>query len=163
MWKKFLESLIVSTTFRTYRENGPQIGKNYAYCKETAMLLVFHFRWIFIDIFGRITCNEEEEVIDHCFFYRFSSEIDIFVKYSENWYFSHFLTDGPVKCYFEKAILIKKTFEIRCFGWKKGFMWYYKTIGNVIWKKAFLVGAPLCTSLIISGSKNSVLIGLIDK
>ena len=29
------------------RQNGHQIGKNYAYCKEIALVLIFHFRKIF--------------------------------------------------------------------------------------------------------------------
>ena len=69
----------------------------YAYCKETALLLICHIGWIFGDIFGRIKSNQEQQVI-YCsflFFYWLSNEIDDFVKYSENWHFSHFLIDGP--------------------------------------------------------------------
>ena len=89
-------------------------------------------------------------------FYWFNTTIDVFVKYSENWYFSHFLIDGPVQCYPEKAILMKHTFQIRCFGWMKVCMWKEK--GNVVWKKDCLEGEPLCASLMISGFKNSSII-----
>ena len=49
-------------------------------------------------------------------FHGFSNDIDVFVKCSKNWHFPDLFIDGPVQCYPEKAILIKKTFQTRCFG-----------------------------------------------
>ena len=67
--KKFLEKFNGKSTFRAFHQNRPHIGKNYDYRKETALLLIFHFRWIFVDIFGKIKPNKKQQIIDCCFFY----------------------------------------------------------------------------------------------
>ena len=66
--KKFLEKFDGKLTFWVFHQNRLHIGKDYSYCKETAPVLIFHFRWIFVDIFGRITSNQEQQVINCLFF-----------------------------------------------------------------------------------------------
>ena len=91
----FLEKIDGKSIFRAFRQNKPYIGKNCAYCKKSTLVLTFHCRWLFVDIFGRINSNMEQQVINCGFFYWFSNENDDFVQHSENWHFSHFLIDVP--------------------------------------------------------------------
>ena len=80
-----------------------QTGKNYTYCKVTAQVLICCLSGLSIDfqenkLQWRITNHD-------CFFNRFSTEVDVFVKYPEN--FLHFLLDDPVSCCPEKPTVMK--------------------------------------------------------
>ena len=125
-------------------QNGLQTRKNCACWKKTILVLIFHFRGLFIDILKIINCNDGQ-VINCWFFDRFIPEIDLFVTPE---FLSHFSIDGPVQCCPEKAILI----QIRYFAWWKGCMSY--CIKNRSWNlnEAFSEGCAICKPPAILGS-----------
>ena len=66
--KKFLEKFDGKSTFRAFHQNRPHIGRNSAYCKAPALLLIFLFRWIFVDIFWRINKLNQKQQVNIFFF-----------------------------------------------------------------------------------------------
>ena len=79
------------------------------YSKVTSVVLVSHFRRMFIGIFRRINCNKEQQVINFLAdsVLKFKTEIDIFIKDPKNWMFLHFSVDSPVQCCPEKSNLMQ--------------------------------------------------------
>ena len=120
-----------------YIQNCLQARKSCTCCKKTILVLIFHFRGLFIDILKKINCNNEQKIINCWFFGWFITEIDLFVRHG---IFSHFLIDGPVQCCSEKTILI----QIRFSGRGKGCMSYCMKNRSLNLKEAFSEGCTIC-------------------
>ena len=60
----FRKNLAVSHNFETAIKMVFKIGKYYAYCKKTILVLILNFSEMFIDILKRINYNDEYQVIN---------------------------------------------------------------------------------------------------
>ena len=91
---KFLQKFDGKWTFRAIHQNKSHIGKNYAYFEEASLVLLFHFRWIFVDIFGRVKSYQKQWVIN-CFFIDSVMKFMFLLNTLETDIFHIFLIDGP--------------------------------------------------------------------
>ena len=104
--KKLWRNLAVSQHFKACHQNESETGKNFAYSKATVLVLISHFRGMFIVILGGYlaTRNNKSQIFGFSVLkLKFSTEIDIFIKFPQNGNFSHFSVDYPVQCCPENA------------------------------------------------------------
>ena len=101
-------NLMVSQYFRPVVKMCSKPRKTFFYSKMTVVVLISHFRGMFIVIFRRLNCSEEQQFINWWFFSWFRAEIhcwneiDIFSNTPKT-EFLNFSIDSPVQCCPEKA------------------------------------------------------------
>ena len=112
--KTIWRNLTVSQYFRPVIKMGSQTGKTFCDRKLSAVMLIFHSRRIFIVIFKRTKCNNEEKQVISCWFFSWFSYWNSVLKFmfllnnpnTES--FLCFSIISPAQCCPEKAKLMRK-------------------------------------------------------